>query len=69
MSINYARIAQATLSKRERGYKVTLVVREDGPTRNPVEKEVANLVEVEALARAYAAIHGVPWNKVVVISQ
>jgi hypothetical protein len=69
MSINYARIAQATLSKRERGYKVTLVVREDGRTRNPVEKEVANLVEAEALARAYAAIHGVPWNKVVVISQ
>jgi hypothetical protein len=68
MSIGYARIAQATFSKRDSGYKVTLVVREDGRTRDLVENEVASVAEAESLARAYAATHGVPWDKVVVIS-
>ncbi len=65
--MNYARIAQATFSKSDRGYKVTLVVREDGRARNLVENEVASLAEAETLARAYAATHGAPWDKVVVI--
>jgi hypothetical protein len=69
MSISYARIAQATFSKRDSGYKVTLVVREDGRTRNLVENVVASLAEAETLARAYAATHEVPWEKVVVISR
>ena len=69
MSISNARIAQATFSKRESGYKVTLVVREDGRTRDLVENEVASLADAETLAKAYAATYGVPWDKVVVISQ
>jgi hypothetical protein len=35
MNISYARIAQATFSKLGSGYNVTLVVREDGHTRDP----------------------------------
>ena len=67
--MNSARIAQATFSKSDRGYKVTLVVREDGRTHDRVENVVASYAEAETMARAYAAKHGVPWDKVIVISQ
>ena len=69
MSFSYARIAQATLSKLGSGYKVRLVVRDDGQTRDLVEKLVGSYAEAETIARAYALKHGIPWDKVIVISQ
>ena len=52
------------------GYKDrALVVREDGRTRDLVDNAVASYAEAETMARAYAAKHGVPWEKVIVISQ
>ena len=69
MSMSYARIAQATFSKLGSGYKVRLVVRDDGQTRDLVENVVASYAEAETMARAYAAKHGIPWDKVIVNSQ
>ena len=67
MSIGYARIAQATFRKLGSGYKIRLVIMDDGHTRDLVENVVASYAEAETIARAYAVKHGIPWDKVIVI--
>ena len=41
----------------------------NGETRMLVGKEVASFTVAEAVARVFAATHGVPWERVEVVSR
>ena len=64
-----ARSVHATITKVVDGYTVTLVMIENGETRQLVDNDAASYAEAKSAARAFAATHDVPWEKVEVISK
>jgi predicted TIM-barrel enzyme len=63
------RSVHATITKVVDGYTVTLVMKENGETRQLVDNDATSYAEAESAARAFAATHDVPWEKVQVVSR
>ena len=55
---------RATVTGANDGYTVTVVLEKCRQSWTLAEKTVDSRVEAEAVARAFAAHHGVPWHKV-----
>jgi len=58
---------RATVTGAKDGYTVTVVLEKGGHSLTLAEKTVGSRVEAEAVARAFAAHHGIPWHKVEVL--
>lgn len=58
---------QAVISRGWNAYLLQVVLVKNGETRMLVGKEVVSYSVAEAVARMFAASHGVPWEKVEVI--
>jgi hypothetical protein len=63
------RSVHATITKVVDGYTVTLVMKENGETRQLVDNDAGSYAEAESAARAFAATHEVPWEEVQVVSK
>ena len=48
---------------------VQVVLMKNGQSRELVGKEVTSYAVAETVARTFAATHGVPWDKVEVVSR
>jgi hypothetical protein len=55
---------RATVTGANDGYTATVVLEKNGRSITLAEKTVDSRVEAEAVARAFAAHHGIPWHKV-----
>jgi len=53
---------RATFTGAKDGYTVTVVLEKGGHSLTLAEKTVDSRVEAEAVARAFAAHHGIPWQ-------
>ena len=58
---------QAVITRGWNAYLLQVVLVKNGETRMLVGKEVASCTVAEAVARLFAATHGVPWEKVEVV--
>jgi hypothetical protein len=58
---------RATVTAAKDGYAVTVVLEKGGQSLTLAEKTVDSHVEAEAVAKAFAAHHEVPWDKVEVL--
>jgi hypothetical protein len=58
---------QAVITRGRNAYLLQVVLVKNGETRMLVGKEVASCTVAEAVARVFAATHGVPWEKVEVV--
>ena len=58
---------QAVITRGCNAYLLQVVLVKNGETRMLVGKEVASCTVAEAVARVFAATHGVPWEKVEVV--
>jgi hypothetical protein len=54
---------RATVTGAKDGYSVTVVLEKGGQSLTLAEKTVNSRVAAEAVARAFAAHHEVPWDK------
>jgi hypothetical protein len=60
---------QAIITRGWNAYIVQAVLKQNGETRQLVGKEVTSYAVAETVARVFAATHGVPWEKVEVVSR
>jgi hypothetical protein len=58
---------RATITKIFEGYSLTLVVKESGRSRLLLDKRAASVVEAEAVAASFTALHRIPRHKVEVL--
>ena len=59
---------QVIITRGWNAYMVQVVFKRNDESRMLVGKEVASYAVAETVARVFAATHGVPWDKVEVIS-
>ena len=59
---------QVTITRGWNAYMVQVVLTQNGESRMLVGKEVTSYAVAETVARVFAGTHGVPWDKVEVIS-
>ena len=64
-----ARTLQATIIRSWNACTVIVALNENGHSQQLVAKEVASHAAAEVVARTFAATHGVPWDKVEVVSR
>jgi len=64
-----ARTLQATIIRSWNACTVIVALKENGHSRQLVAKEVASYDVAEVVARTFAATHGVPWDRVEVVSR
>jgi hypothetical protein len=50
-------------------YMVQVVLKQNGQSRELVGKEVTSYAVAETVARVFAATHGVPWERVEVVTK
>jgi len=60
---------QAFITRGWNAYMVQVVLVKNGETRMLVGKEVVSYAVAEAVARLIAATHGIPWERVEVVSK
>jgi len=60
---------QAIITRGWNAYLLQVVLVKNGETRMLVGKEVASYTVAETVARVFAATHGVPWERVEVVSR
>jgi hypothetical protein len=60
---------QAIITRGWNAYMVQVVLMKNGQSRELVGKEVTSYAVAETVARTFAATHGVPWDKVEVVSR
>jgi hypothetical protein len=60
---------QAVITRGWNAYLVQVVLVKNDETRMLVGKEVVSYPVAEAVARVFAATHGIPWERVEVISK
>jgi hypothetical protein len=60
---------QAIITRGWNAYLLQVVLVKNGESRMLVGKEVASYTVAETVARVFAATHGVPWERVEVISR
>jgi hypothetical protein len=60
---------QAIITRGWNAYMVQVVLMKNGQSRELVGKEVTSYAVAETVARVFAATHGVPWEKVEVVSK
>ena len=60
---------QAIITRGWNAYLVQVVLVKNGETRMLVGKEVTSYTVAETVARVFAATHGIPWEKVEVVSR
>jgi len=58
----------ASISEQQDGYRVTVSITENKKTRELITRTVHSRFDAEAIARAFASLHDVPWHKVRVSS-
>jgi hypothetical protein len=58
---------QAIITRGWNAYLLQVVLVKNGETRMLVGKEVVSYAVAEAVARMFAATHGVPWERVEVV--
>ncbi len=59
---------EAVITRGWNAYMVQVTLIQNGESRQLVGKEVTSAAVAETVARVFAASHGVPWEKVEVIS-
>jgi hypothetical protein len=59
---------QVIITRGCNAYMVQVVLKQNGESRMLVGKEVTSYAVAKTVARVFAATHGVPWDKVEVIS-
>ena len=60
---------QAVITRGWNAYLLQVVLVKNGETRMLVGKEVVSYTVAEAVARMFAATHGIPWERVEVVSR
>ena len=60
---------QALITRGWNAYLLQVVLVKNGESRMLVGKEVVSYTVAEAVARMFAATHGVPWERVEVVSK
>jgi hypothetical protein len=58
---------RAVITRGWNAYLIQVVLVKSGQTRMLVGKEVVSYTIAEAVARLFAATHGIPWEKVEVV--
>jgi hypothetical protein len=58
---------RATITKIFEGYSLTLAMKESGRSRLLLDKRAASVVEAEAMAASFTALHRTPPHKVKVL--
>ena len=59
----------AVITRGWNAYMVQVVLMKNGQSRELVGKEVTSYAVAETVARVFAATHGVPWERVEVVSK
>jgi hypothetical protein len=60
---------QAIITRGWNAYLLQVVLVKNGETRTLVGKEVVSYTVAEAVARMFAATHGIPWERAEVVSR
>ena len=60
---------QAVITRGCDAYMVQVVLKQNGQSRELVGKEVTSYAVAETVARVFAATHGIPWERVEVVSR